>query len=89
MYEWLKDNREFVVMLLALLGLAVLFLYGEHNYQETRLNYKYHLVCGDTDYGVVYRLKEKHGIFKFERPYEEGKHYSVSSIGCTYVKVGE
>lgn len=85
----MRAYMDLFIMLVTLVGLAVLFLWGEHHFQETRLNYKYHLVCGDTDYGVVYRLTEKHGIFKFERPYEEGKHYSVSSIGCTYVKVGE
>lgn len=85
----MKAYLDFFVMLAILIGLAVLLLWGEQRYRETRLNYKYHLVCGDTDHGVVYRLQEKHGLFKFERPYEENKHYTVSAVGCTYVKVGE
>lgn len=85
----MREQMEILIAVAVLLGMGVLFLWGEHHRIEEQLNYKYHLVCGDTDYGVVYRLKEKRGIFKFERPYEEGKHYSVSSIGCTYVKVGD
>lgn len=89
MYEWSKTAFQAILLVSALVGLGLFLMRAEMKRAEAELNYKYHLVCGDTDYGVVYRLKEKHGIFKFERPYEEGKHYSVSSIGCTYVKVGE
>lgn len=85
----MREQMEILIAVAVLLGMGVLFLWGEHHHTEEQLNYKYHLVCGDTDHGVVYRLKEKHGLFKFERPYEENKHYTVSAAGCTLVKVGE
>lgn len=81
----MREQMEILIAVAVLLGI----LWGEHHRAEEQLNYKYHLVCGDTDHGVVYRLKEKHGLFKFERPYEEGKHYTASAAGCTYVKVGD
>lgn len=85
----MREHMEILIAVAVILGMGVLFLWGEHHRIEEQLNYKYHLVCGDTDHGVVYRLKEKHGLFKFERPYEENKQYTVSAAGCTYVKVGD
>lgn len=74
---------------LLLIAGAGFLLHVESNRREKAQEYKYHLKCGDTDHGVVYRLQEKHGLFKFERPYEENKQYTVSAAGCTLVKVGE
>lgn len=89
MSEWMKTGFQAMLLTSALAALALFLARAEMQRAEEQLNYKYHLVCGDTDYGVVYRLQEKHDLFKFERPYEENKHYTVSAIGCTYVKVGD
>ena len=54
----MREQMEILIAVAVLLGMGVLFLWGEHHRIEEQLNYKYHLVCGDTDHGVVYRLKE-------------------------------
>lgn len=68
---------------------AGFLLHVESDRREKAQEYKYHLKCGDTDHGVVYHLRNLGNTYKFERPNEGSKQYSVTAKDCITVKVGE